>query len=653
MRLLVILFAALAVPAMSWAQSGTHPLDGLATSEYWTVYDALQAAGHLTPDTRFTSVLLHPPEKSAVLAWSPGQPVPRAADVVLLREGRSYTARVDIAAKRVATFEELKGAQSAFLASEMFGADGYIKQDARVIEALRKRGITDLRTVSCSALPVAYRAIPEQGTRRVGFGSCSRTHGTYHSWGRSIEGLTFQVDVTAKKVTSITDTEVVPVPTSEQNYEEIPDRPRPYTTPISTSQPMGPGFRIERGDISWQNWQFRVRLDPRVGVVLNSVRVLDQGRSRSVLYEASVSELFVPYMDPGNGWNNRAFIDSGEFFAGVGFLKPLRSGLDCPATATWFDGFTVSEDGAPRLTSRLACLFERASENPAWRHLQGAEVYGRPARELVLRSAAVIGNYDYLLDWRFEPDGTIKVAVGATGVIETKSTTLKAAHDDHSTPQTGQLVAENVLGVNHDHFFSYRLDFDVDGVANSFMLNRLVPQRIDNDPMRRSIWVNQPSVAQREKDAILDIRLDQPSMWMFMNPSVRGPLNYPVAYELMPGATAKSIVSADDPAQKVGAFSEHQFWVTPYATDERYAAGTYPTGSEGDDGLATWTKANRKIENTDIVGWYTLGFHHITRAEDWPVMPTMWHEFTIRPFHFFQKNPVLDLPRSLGEAAPR
>ena len=180
----------------------------------------------------------------------------------------------------------------------------------------------------------------------------------------------------------------------------------------------------------------------------------------------------------------------------------------------------------------------------------GSEVFGRPGRELVLRSAATICNYDYLLDWRFEPDGTIKVAVGATGVIETKSTTLKAAHDDHSGAQTGQLVAENVFGVNHDHYFSYRLDFDVDGAANSFMLNRMVPQRVDNDPMRKSIWVNQPLVAAREKDAILDIRLDQPSMWMFMNPSVKGPLNYPVAYELMPGATAKSIVSADDPVQQ-------------------------------------------------------------------------------------------------------
>ena len=144
-------------------------------------------------------MLLRPAAEVRVLAWSPASRPPARRDIVLLREGKTYTARVDIAAKRVVEFGELKGAQSAFLASEMFGADGYIKQDPRVIEALRKRGITDLRTVSCSALPVAYRAVPEQATRRVGFGSCSRTHGTYHSWGRSIEGLTFQVDVTAKQ----------------------------------------------------------------------------------------------------------------------------------------------------------------------------------------------------------------------------------------------------------------------------------------------------------------------------------------------------------------------------------------------------------------------------------------------------------------------
>src|SRR5262245_27462673 len=108
-----------------------------------------------------------------------------------------------------------------------------------------------------------------------------------------------------------------------------------------------------------------------------------------------------------------------------------------------------------------------------------------------------------------------------------------------------------------------------------------------------------------------------------------------------------TFLAADDPAQMIGAFSEHQFWVTPHNENERYASGTYPTSSDANDGLAVWTRANRSIANTDIVSWYTLGFHHITRAEDWPVMPTMWHQFQIRPFHFFEKNPVLVLPKSL------
>ena len=121
-------------------------------------------------------------------------------------------------------------------------------------------------------------------------------------------------------------------------------------------------------------------------------------------------------------------------------------------------------------------------------------------------------------------------------------------------------------------------------------------------------------------------------------------MGYPTGYEIMPGATAVSSLSPDDPAQTMGAFSEHQMWVTPYRPEELYAAGTYVTTSKEPDGLANWTKANRPIDNTDIVGWYTLGFHHVVRLEDWPVMPTLWHEFLIRPVNFFDKNPVLTLP---------
>jgi primary-amine oxidase len=210
----------------------------------------------------------------------------------------------------------------------------------------------------------------------------------------------------------------------------------------------------------------------------------------------------------------------------------------------------------------------------------------------------------------------------------------------------GQFVAENTIGVNHDHFFSYRLDMDVDGQRNSFMADRMVQQLLPSDPMRKSIWAVRHTIAAREQDAIMDIHLETPNMWLFINPNVKGPLGYPTGYEIMPGATAKSLLSPDDPPQKLGAFSEHQFWVTPYDPTQRYAAGVYPTSSKATDGLAVWTTANRPIENTDVVGWYTLGFHHMPRVEDWPVMPTMWHHFQIRPFNFFATNPVLDLPKT-------
>lgn len=630
-----------------------HPLDGLTTAEYWAAYDVLQQAGHIDAESFFSSVLLREPPKDLVLAWKEGSPIPREADVVILRQGQTFEARVDLAARKLISWREAKDVQAPFLSSELFGMDETIKKDPRVVEALKKRGITDLNTVQCIALPLSYIAVPEQTTQRIGFGSCSQQHGFYHTWGRDIEGLTMQIDMVNKKILKIVDTEVVPVSKGARNYEEISENPRPGTTPISISRPEGPSFHVNKGEVSWQNWRFRFRIDPRVGPVLNLVRFEDGGRMRSVMYEGSLSELFVPYMDPSNGWNNRVFIDAGEFYSSVGLLQPLRPGLDCPANAEFFDGLSVGEHGAPKLAPQVVCLFERTANDPAWRHYEGNNIYGRPSRELVLRSAAAIGNYDYLMDWRFEQDGAIDVAVGATGVIETKATPEKnaamRAMDGSGTDmqaEYGQFVAENLIGVNHDHFFSFRLDMDVDGPGNSFMVARMVRQALPADPMRKSIWAVKPMIAAHEKDAIMDIHLENPSMWLFINPNVKGPLGYPTGYEIMPGATAKSLLAPDDPPQKLGAFSEHQFWVTPNNPGERYAAGVYPTSSKASDGLAVWTKANRPIENTDLVGWYTLGFHHMPRVEDWPVMPTMWHHFQIRPFNFFEANPVLDLPKT-------
>jgi len=625
-----------------------HPLDALKTKEYWVVYDVLRDSGKMQEGSVTHSVLLHEPAKDKVLAWKPGEPLFREAEVILLHKGITIEALVDISGHKLESWKERKDVQAPVLISEFDELDKVMKKDPRVIEALKKRGISDLAPIFCFADPFSYFALPELEGHRIMMGGCADTHGVYYSWSRGIEGLQIKVDATEKKVLQVVDEGITPISQAPVNYMDLESAPRAGTTPISVTQPLGASFQIKGGEVSWQNWRFRFRLDPRLGAIINLAGIQDGDRFRSVLYEGSMSELYVPYMDPAVGWANKVFIDAGEFYATGNVLKPLRPEIDCPSNAVYLNGLSTEDHGFPVIHSQIACLFESYSGDPAWRHFEEHQLSGSGTRVLVLRTAATIGNYDYVLDWRFERDGNLRVAVGATGIIETKSVKAKNAegggHAMAGAPdEFGHFVAENTIGVNHDHFFSYRLDVDVDGVNNSFMAMRLVKRQLNN-PMRKSIWVAEPAIAKTEKDAMMDIRLDRPAMWHFINPNVKGPLGYPTGYELMPGTTAASLLDPEDGPQKVGAFSTHQLWVTPYKQDERYAAGVYPTESKGDDGLASWTKANRAIENTDIVAWYTLGFHHVTRAEDWPVMPVMWHDFILRPFDFFPQSPVITLP---------
>ena len=66
----------------------------------------------------------------------------------------------------------------------------------------------------------------------------------------------------------------------------------------------------------------------------------------------------------------------------------------------------------------------------------------------------------------------------------------------------------------------------------------------------------------------------------------------------------------------------------------------------GGDGLIRWTERDRPIDNTDVVLWYTFGHTHIPRPEDYPVMPTAYIGFTLKPNGFFSMNPANDVPPS-------
>ena len=645
MRSLIKIAALFAFAAMPLAaQSPTHPLDGLSGREHWVIYDALVASGRTDTTTSYLYIGLNEPPKSEVLAWRSGQSFRREALVHLLQGGKGYEAVVDINAKKVLSWTEVPGRQSMASRVENAQVERLALGDQRVRDAIRKRGVTDFTNVSCGPANHGYFDLPEERGRRVVHAVCNDDHGRVTGYGATFEGLVVVIDLTAGKILRVVDTGARPDagPYGDHDAEAI-GPVRETSSPVTMVQPLGPSYTLDGQQVSWQDWKFQFRVDPRRGIVLSLVRHLDGDRERSVMYQGSLSELFVPYMDPSDPWNYQGYFDLGTYPALFGGIaSSLERGVECPDYATYFDAMVMTEKGRPRERKRAACLFERSAGDVAWRHGRegGNVIEARAKRDLVLRMYMTAGNYDYLFDWVFQQDGTLRMDASATGMDA-----VKAAAGTAEDEQYGRLIAPNLIGVNHSHFFSFRIDLDVDGPANTLMVDRLVPQRLPADNPRRSIWAVESKAAGTERDAMRHTTMTQPEIWRFVNPAVKSPYSGFVGYQIT-GHSASTLLSADDYMQKRGGFTDHTLWVTPYDRRQLYAAGDYPTVGTAGQGLPTWTAANLPIVNTDLVAWLTMGFHHVPRPEDWPIMPVVTHSFEIRPIGFFARNPSMDLPKT-------
>ena len=634
-----------AVTLPTWSQSAKQPPDGLTASEIWTAYEVLQASRKVDADTRFPMVQLHEPPKEEVLAWKPGQALRREAFLVVRQGPQAFEAVVDVNGKKLVSWTEMKGVQPNMPGAEEAEMGGAVKRDPEVQKALKLRNISDPWNVACGgAFAEGYFDIAkEQGRGLLQF-VCLKRFGALGNWG-PITGLSILWDDNAKKVVRVIDTGVVPLMKADRNYyAETAAATREAPSPLAVQQPQGPSFRLGQS-VNWQRWNFHFRMDRRVGLVVTNVAYQDGDKLRSILYEGSLSELFMAYMDASEDWVWATFFDIGE--SGDGFSSSLEVGDDCPDNALYFDQAYADWHGIPRVSPRAACLFEEPSGSMAWRHDNGSVVESRKMRNLVLRTIGTFGNYDYICDWIFQQNGAIRVRVGASGQDNISAVKSRTAAEDAAglDGRYGRFIAENTIGINHDHFFSFRLDFDIDGTANSFVRDKIQMTRLPPDSLRKSLWVAEPETAKTEEQAKARMSIEKPENWRIINPNVKSSVGYPVGYELMPGDNAMSLLVPEDYPQKRAGFTDYHIWVTPYRENERYAAGDYPTRSKGGDGLPAWTKANRPIDNTDIVLWYTMGFHHVPHSEDWPVMPTVWHEFELKPVNFFNHNPALDLPK--------
>ncbi len=88
----------------SGVEKRPHPLNSLSAAEISEAVTIVKAAPEFQPNTRFTEISLHEPDKAAVWAFAlQGTPVdaPRTADVVMLDGKHVIEAVVDLQNKKI------------------------------------------------------------------------------------------------------------------------------------------------------------------------------------------------------------------------------------------------------------------------------------------------------------------------------------------------------------------------------------------------------------------------------------------------------------------------------------------------------------------------------------------------------------------------
>jgi len=622
-----------------------HPLDPLSAAELEQAVNILAQEKHVGDSIRIASINLIEPAKSLIENHARGVPFQRKALAVLMDRGKrvSYEAVVDLVNQSVTSVTQLpSGVQPSIMLDEFSECEQTVRRSPLFQAALKKRGVTDADLVMVepwSAGQYGNESPDDKGLRRMRALCFVRSEPRDNGYARPIDSMVIVVDLYKMEVLRIEEYPMAPLPPEPGNWarEYIPNM-RKDLKPVDIVQPEGPSFTVEGNQVEWQKWKFRVGFTSREGLVLHTISYNDDGVERPILYRASICEMVVPYGDPGEQYYRKNAFDIGEY--GLGMLaNSLSLGCDCLGIIYYFDFPLVDSHGKVTPLKNAVCLHEE-DFGILWKHTdwRTGQSEVRRSRRLSVSFIATVGNYEYGFYWYFYQDGSIQCEIKLTGIMNT------TALSPGEKSQHGVEVAPQLNAPFHQHIFAARLVPSVDGPNNSVVeVNSLGLPTSESNPHGNAI-VAQETLLTTEQEAQRRVNSASARFWRVVNPSKKNRLGRSVGYRLVPGENCPVFAQPEAPIMRRAGFTANHVWVTPYTPQERYAAGEYPNQHPTGDGLPNWTKANRKVDDTEISLWYVFGHNHVPRPEDWPVMPVAMLGFQFRPDGFFERSPAMDVP---------
>ncbi|KWR70145.1 histamine oxidase [Arthrobacter sp. W1] len=625
----------------------THPLEQISAAEIQQARQLLAEAGLVAESTRFAYLGLLDPEKAELYAEDPVEiqrrvrvmlyepSLPRSLDIVLSLTTGEIEFQTEI--------DPATDGQVPVLLEEFDIVEEVLAQDKGWIKALESRGLvpSQVRVAPLSAGVFDYEN--EEGKRLLrGLGFVQNSPDD-HAWAHPIDRLVAFVDLENRRVDRLIDDGPAPVPEVNGNYTDpaVHGELRKDLKPIEITQPEGASFTVDGNHLSWLGWDLRVGFDAREGLVLYQIHHTLNGRRRSLIHRASISEMVVPYGDPApyRSWQN--YFDTGEYLVGRD-ANSLKLGCDCLGEIHYMSPVVADDFGNPRVIDNGICIHEEDT-GIAWKHTDewagSNEV--RRNRRLVISFFTTVGNYDYGFYWYLYLDGTIEFEAKATGIVFTAALPFKGY-------EYASEVAPGLAAPYHQHLFGARLDMMIDGSTNAVEeLDVVRLPKSETNPHGNAFTQSRTRLA-TEKEGVRDANAAAGRLWHVSNPNSLNQLGNPVGYTLYPQNQPTLAMADDSSIAARAAFTRHDLWVTRFAEGELYAAGDFVNRNPGGAGLPAFIEADRDIDGEDIVLWHSFGLTHFPRPEDFPIMPVDMVGFALRPHGFFDENPILNLPPSAG-----
>ena len=619
-----------------------HPLDPLSAQELKNVVQHARNIWKLDHRHLFAMVQLHEPSKEVINNWKNSDQVERAAKITLWNSATSTVieAVITVEGKQI-SFTEIPGAKAPILSTESEKAIKAAKADKRIIAALKDRGIENLDQVHMETWPIGAQ-IPkdlDDGRRLIWTPMWQRPTEFANLYAHPINGLHAIVDLDSGEVVFVENTEIIPIPQTPGPYRENQTGANIKLKDLAIVQSEGPSFSLEGWKVNWERWNLRVGFCQREGLVIHDVKFKDQDKERKIAHRLSIAELVIPYGDPSQGAYRKNAFDTGEFGLG-NYTNSLTLGCDCLGEIVYLDAAVTTPNGSIKEIPNAICMHEE-DNGILWKHVDAdGHTEVRRGRRFVVSSIVTVNNYEYGYFWYFYQDGTIEFEAKLTGIVLTVADAIGKDHPSATELEPG------LWAPYHQHILCARLDLDIDGEKNSVLeVESFAHPQGEKNPYGGA-YETRETLFTKEKESQRVIDPFSGRYWKIVNEQVKNHMDHPVGYKLIPGHTTFPLALPESTIGKKAGFMYKHLWVTKNNDSEKYPAGDYPFQHPGGAGLPEWTKANRNIENEDVVLWYVFGTNHIPRTEDWPVMPVERTGFHLKPSGFFARSPGIDVAPS-------